>query len=560
MALEEVLTHFGFTVDSSKLKEADRGVGSIIEKLGGIGGLIKGAAIGFIGKEVFDTIKDTISEVTGEIGALRKQSAQLNVTTDFLEQYGYAAKLSGVSQEGFSIGLRKLSIGLGNTGDSAQGTGEIFKRLGISTKDALTGKVKSAGEILPELIDNFQKIPKGAEQSAAAVKLFGRGGVEMVPFLNKGKAAVGELIDEFELLHGSLSAQTLKDVGEYRKNMARLQTANDGLKLQMVSFLIPALAKFFGYMAFSIGHFRKWAESIDLFGHLGRTALVGLLAALLPIAPAILEATIALAPWVIGWALAILAVDDFIGFMKGEDSVIGGILDGWFGEGTASKVRGWFLDLGVDVDNFWADFQDGAYVGTSGAMGSFATFFADAGNGFRGLRATVSAIMAGLVVEFQTDVLLLESAWNEFIGKLHLPANIAAGLQIDQGAQAGRLAAAQVDLAGKNQHIEDVKRGEQTGVRQAFGQTGAVERFVDLRNNLNGKDSVGNDGAPATTLSQGPVRAPITTTNYVETNPVVNVTVPPGTSDAQARAVARAARDGVRTGTRSALGALESTK
>jgi hypothetical protein len=37
-------------------------------------------------------------------------------------------------------------------------------------------------------------------------------------------------------------------------------------------------------------------------------------------------------------------VDDLIAFLRGQDSVIGAILNGWFGDGTADVVRAWALD------------------------------------------------------------------------------------------------------------------------------------------------------------------------------------------------------------------------
>ena len=544
MALQEVLTHFGFTVDSSKLKSADVGVQGLIGKLKGLGGLVTGAAVAFVGAGVVSGVKDMIDHVTQEIDTLNDLSNQLNVSTTFLEGWGFAAQLSGSSAEALQVGIRKLSLAMADSAGGGAETSAVFAKLGINAQDA-EKKIRSVEEILPEIAENFHKIPKGAAQAEAAVKLFGKGGVALIPLLNEGRDGIEKLTKEFEELHGSLSSNLIKDTAEMRDNLDRLKVANQGLQIQLVAFLVPGISKVVAWVAKGIGHFREWAAKVQLFERIGRVAVGGVVVALLKLSPAIISATAALAPFVLGWVAAFLIVDDFISFLEGEQSVMGDLLDAWFGAGTAETVRAWFYDLQAVISNFWDDFKTGAIIGVDSVLGTWLKFINDAMHGFGILKIAIGLITGDLALRFHESILSMQIAWNNFVASLKLPEGVADKFKVDISGSVGEITGIQTRQALRGGALADEEGRQLRDFRRAFGGDRA--------------DANGNV-APTAAVSTGPVRAPVTTTNFVELNPQVNVTVPPGTSAAQAKMIAREASNAVRSTTRATMASLEPSK
>lgn len=98
----------------------------------------------------------------------------------------FAAEQNGSSFEMVAKGAVKLSTTLA-------GNRELFAKFGITSKD-------STGALI-QIADIFKAMPDGVEKSALAVKLFGKAGADMIPFLNEGSAALTEFTEKGKLLN-----------------------------------------------------------------------------------------------------------------------------------------------------------------------------------------------------------------------------------------------------------------------------------------------------------------------------------------------------------------------
>ena len=83
---------------------------------------------------------------------------------------------------------RNASAAAGGSKEAAEG----FQRLGVKLKDA-DGKLRSPAELIYDVADGLQRLPDGTEKAALAMKLFGRGGAELVPVLNGGRGGLRAL-------------------------------------------------------------------------------------------------------------------------------------------------------------------------------------------------------------------------------------------------------------------------------------------------------------------------------------------------------------------------------
>jgi len=75
------------------------------------------------------------------------------------------------------------------------GGSEALKALGVSAV-VVRGQIRSAEQVLLDLADKFAAMPDGATKAALALRLFGKEGVGIIPFLNQGREGLTALKEE----------------------------------------------------------------------------------------------------------------------------------------------------------------------------------------------------------------------------------------------------------------------------------------------------------------------------------------------------------------------------
>lgn len=177
---------------------------------------------------------------------LNKLSQKVGVTVESLSALQYAAKLSDVSTEQLQSGLARLSRvaseASGGTGDAA----DAFRALGVAIKDS-QGNLRGTEDLILDIADRFSKMDDSAAKSAIALKLFRS--VDLIPFLNQGKAGLEGLRKEAERLGIVISADTARRAEEFNDNLTRLGAAADGAKISLATNLLPALTQIAERMA-----------------------------------------------------------------------------------------------------------------------------------------------------------------------------------------------------------------------------------------------------------------------------------------------------------------------
>lgn len=171
---------------------------------------------------------------------MRELSETTGIAADDLAGYGYAAATSGTS-------IAKLTTLLGNLSDRTEKAAEgskrqsaIFDAMGISIKDA-SGHIKAQDQLLLEIADKFAGYKNGVEKAAIAQELFGRGGRELIPLLNKGSAGIEELKNKYKELTG-VNGAAAERANEFSDMMAGQRLVVQGLIGQFNDGLIPALS------------------------------------------------------------------------------------------------------------------------------------------------------------------------------------------------------------------------------------------------------------------------------------------------------------------------------
>lgn len=203
------------------------------------GAAVGAAVIGF-GKASVDKFK----EVGGEVSGLMRV---MGGTAESASRLRFAAEESGVSFETLSKSTGKLEKGLGAANDGGKKTAAMVKLLGFNFRDA-HGHVRPMADILPQLADKFKNMPGGAEKTALAMSLFGKSGTDMLPFLNKGKAGIQDLMKETDKYGLTLTGKNLDALKKSKAGQREWNATLDGLKVQFGAQILPILTKFVGML------------------------------------------------------------------------------------------------------------------------------------------------------------------------------------------------------------------------------------------------------------------------------------------------------------------------
>jgi hypothetical protein len=153
-----------------------------------------------------------------------------------------ASRLAAIAKH-VNVPVDTLAAGLGKLSKTMEAGSPGFDSLGVSARDS-DGKLKSLGAFLPELADKFKDLPNGPEKTATALQLFGRNGMEMMPFLNKGAAGMKELGDEAEKMGLVLSQDNVDQILKSKEAHKKLDETLQGLKTQIGLQVMPVITSF----------------------------------------------------------------------------------------------------------------------------------------------------------------------------------------------------------------------------------------------------------------------------------------------------------------------------
>jgi hypothetical protein len=169
---------------------------------------------------------------------LGKTADKLGVTTEALAGLRHAADLGGLSVQGMDNAIKFM---LKNTSDAARGTGEAkdaFKALGLEA-DRL--KSMKPDQAFAAIVEQLQKLPTAADRANAAMKIFGKSGLDVLTLTGQGLRDASKEAEKFGLAISRDMARKAEDANDA---ITRLGAAADGTALQVGIALAPAIEDF----------------------------------------------------------------------------------------------------------------------------------------------------------------------------------------------------------------------------------------------------------------------------------------------------------------------------
>lgn len=158
---------------------------------------------------------------------LSKLSQKTGTAVETLAGLKYAADQNGTSLESVANAAKKLSASLVDQP-------KLFAELGVTAKDSTGAMVQMA--------DIFAYMPDGVEKTALAVKLMGKSGEEMIPFLNQGSASLEGFIEQGKKFN-PVTAEAAQQAADFNDNLDALKAQSGALGTIMANTMLPTLVK-----------------------------------------------------------------------------------------------------------------------------------------------------------------------------------------------------------------------------------------------------------------------------------------------------------------------------
>jgi hypothetical protein len=234
--VRDLAVKFGLDVDGKSFENGAKQVEKAKESLMGVvkaalkmSAVVAGALTGAI-------------KLTASYGAHLDDTAQaMGVATDELQELQHAALLGGLESEELSQGLTILTRTMRAAGAGSEEAGKAFAKVGVKVSGA-DGKLRSAADVVGDVAERLSQLPDGAEKTALALQLFGRGGARMVPFLNLGSDGIARMRQEARELGLVMDKEAIRASAELDDNMDRLWATLKGFVRGIVGDVIPYLA------------------------------------------------------------------------------------------------------------------------------------------------------------------------------------------------------------------------------------------------------------------------------------------------------------------------------
>lgn len=320
------------------------------------------------------------AERSDELG---KQAKQLGINIEMMDAWGQAVIRSGGTAEGFNGSLAGLSANLERIATTGHSRAlPFFKKLGIEVKDA-TGHVKSAFDLLPELAEKIEHLPKNESNSILRFMGLDNGTIRL---LQGGKHEIDELLER-QKKFGNITKEDAEAAEKFNDEWSDIKqlfrnivVAGDTEILPFFYELLVGIENFIVFLRehkdLVVGFFVSLAIAVGIaaeaFGVFG--GIVGIIFSPITL---IIVGVLALSA-----AIAFL-YDDIVNFGEGNNSVIGELAKRWpiIGEifkGLIEIVRAFWLGLksGAEEVNGWVNTAFDAIVKTvTSAVNKMAELF-----------------------------------------------------------------------------------------------------------------------------------------------------------------------------------------
>jgi hypothetical protein len=186
----------------------------------------------------------SVARQMGELGlSIHNTSLRMGLTTREVGQFTFAAQAAGSDIGSLEGAMRKLSLGLAESGEEGDKARRGLAALGVSARDA-HGEIRPTSEVLLDISKGLNSMGSAAERNAAAVRIFGRAGVELIPVLS----GLSEHVERAKELGLGLDEKTVRQLDETHQILHEIGASWESLLRQpkiILTLELRSLLKWF---------------------------------------------------------------------------------------------------------------------------------------------------------------------------------------------------------------------------------------------------------------------------------------------------------------------------
>jgi len=226
-------------IDKTKAAFASvrKSMGNLNKSVGGL----KTAVAGLLGTAALGALAGKLRSTADDIGKL---ATSLNIGTDSVQKFRFAAQLGGTEIGAFDAAIRKFAIKSGEAFEGVTTAVDAFNRLGVSFKDA-SGNLLPLDELLLRTAEGFKRIKNSGEEAAIANDLFGQKGVRMLAFLTQGREAIEGAGRSLETYGGVIDDKGIRTTEQFNDRITLLKNSMLEFFSPVIQVANEALSPFF---------------------------------------------------------------------------------------------------------------------------------------------------------------------------------------------------------------------------------------------------------------------------------------------------------------------------
>ena len=366
-----------------------------------------------------------------------KLSARLGMTYGELAGLAHAGDLAGVSMATIGTAATKADVAFVKAAQGSATAQAGFAAIGLSLDD-LQGQ--TSAERFSAIADAISGLPTEAERAAAAVKLFGRAGAELLPLFAGGAGSIQEATEEARRFGMALTNAQGQDVEAMNDSFSKVSAAISGIIRQVTAYLAPSITS----IATTFTDFVGSMGGANIGQAIGE-GIIGAAQYLAGIGDAIISGLSAVGEFFIGVGASWSTVFDAVGRYASMWAGVGRTLAGVFMTmvGGAAGILGLISKTAKDVSN---KLITGARANFAAAGQNFDNAFGPGGKPAAGSGPLTAALDAALA-----------------------KSRLSAG-QIDQAGKTtvAGIAPAGAAIAARNQEVKAIDSRSKEGIAEMF--------------------------------------------------------------------------------------------
>jgi hypothetical protein len=220
------------------MDDAKSTVGGAMKDIEAAVGLAKTAFAALAGVASVNAFAGMIASTIEAQGALQDLATKTGATAAALNEFRTVGLGSETSIDAVAGAMNKLSKSMATTSADSGGAAVAIKALGL---DFNTIKQMAPEQQMMEVAKAMSGFADGSDKSAAAMKLFGKAGADLLPFLKDLAASSGEVtaaLTEQEIAYRKTQAAMADAFGD---NLALIKREADSWKRDLAEGMTPAL-------------------------------------------------------------------------------------------------------------------------------------------------------------------------------------------------------------------------------------------------------------------------------------------------------------------------------